>query len=273
MKNEKEVIEYIKNHYTYDATTGEIRNRKGLVVKGTVRKRSGYLYVKMCLDHQRTGEYLHRVVWLLVKGRLPKQIDHINGDRKDNRIENLREVSQSENDANRLWTWARTKDNLPGVNKATRSYQFMVAGKHFSHKNQHACFHDLSLLGRMFEEDSGDELTIAEETEQEVLQTVAQLSDEEKRLVADQVFRFVNYLESVQQMPLLIRFKFFQTVLPIYNFLRKNKQLARHESAFSTPVRMFIHQLMLKSTQRGRFFDQGRSDFVERSLCTQKSRQ
>ena len=34
MKNEKEVIEHIKKRYTYDAATGEIRNRKGQVVKG-----------------------------------------------------------------------------------------------------------------------------------------------------------------------------------------------------------------------------------------------
>jgi len=46
--------------------------------------------------------YAHRVVFLLVHGRWPEgQIDHINGDRSDNRIENLRECSVSENHENR----------------------------------------------------------------------------------------------------------------------------------------------------------------------------
>jgi len=47
MKNEKEVIGYIKKRYKYDATTGEIRNRKGQVVKGATNRKKGYLYVSL----------------------------------------------------------------------------------------------------------------------------------------------------------------------------------------------------------------------------------
>lgn len=43
----------------------------------------------------------HRLVWLYVYGEFPKQIDHINGDRKDNRLCNLRLLSHSENMQNR----------------------------------------------------------------------------------------------------------------------------------------------------------------------------
>lgn len=44
----------------------------------------------------------HRIVWLLVTGRWPKaEIDHINGARDDNRLENLREVSRAENNRNK----------------------------------------------------------------------------------------------------------------------------------------------------------------------------
>lgn len=46
--------------------------------------------------------YAHRVIWALHYGRWPEgQIDHINGNRADNRIANLRLASPSQNGANR----------------------------------------------------------------------------------------------------------------------------------------------------------------------------
>jgi len=39
----------------------------------------------------------HHVAWYMTHGVWPKAIDHINGDKIDNRIENLREVDQSVN--------------------------------------------------------------------------------------------------------------------------------------------------------------------------------
>lgn len=44
----------------------------------------------------------HRVAWAIYYGAWPtKKIDHINGDRTDNRIANLREATDQENAANR----------------------------------------------------------------------------------------------------------------------------------------------------------------------------
>lgn len=58
----------------------------------------------------------HRVAWLHYYGRLPEEIiDHINGDRSDNRINNLREVDAAGNNRNcRL-----AKNNTSGVNGVT----------------------------------------------------------------------------------------------------------------------------------------------------------
>lgn len=44
----------------------------------------------------------HRVIWAMSKGAWPEgEIDHINGDRLDNRLDNLREVSKRQNAMNR----------------------------------------------------------------------------------------------------------------------------------------------------------------------------
>ena len=59
----------------------------------TAKKGDGYLHSNLM------GKWLsaHRVIWKMVHGVDPRTIDHINGDRSDNRLENLRSVSMSEN--------------------------------------------------------------------------------------------------------------------------------------------------------------------------------
>lgn len=64
--------------------------------------RAGCAHSEGCRSVYVLGQRLleHRVAFLLVKRRWPFEIDHINGQRSDNRWLNLREVSRLENNRN-----------------------------------------------------------------------------------------------------------------------------------------------------------------------------
>lgn len=62
------------------------------------------------------GEHwcVHKLIYLYHYGYVPKQLDHINCDTSDNRIENLREASSSENMMNRR-IFSNNKSGHKGV--------------------------------------------------------------------------------------------------------------------------------------------------------------
>jgi len=80
---------------------------------GCVDKISGYRFTR---DENGVKVYAHRLVWELVRGPIQPgmQIDHINGQRDDNRLENLRLVTHAVNMKNtRLRAGSAT--GCPGV--------------------------------------------------------------------------------------------------------------------------------------------------------------
>jgi hypothetical protein len=87
----------VKELFNYDPETGELIRRvsvgktKASDVAGCP---NGQGYLQTMVDGNRY--FNHRLVWLHVYGYFPEHgIDHINRNRSDNRLENLREVSQS----------------------------------------------------------------------------------------------------------------------------------------------------------------------------------
>ena len=66
-------------------------------IKGTVDS-DGYLIVTFM---KKPLKY-HRAVFLYFNGYLPKNVDHINGARSDNKIENLRAATSQQNNMNRF---------------------------------------------------------------------------------------------------------------------------------------------------------------------------
>jgi len=78
---------------------------------------NGYIY--MSVNGTRT--VAHRLAWLYMTGGFPElDIDHINGDKSDNRWVNLREVSESVNLQNQRRAHRNSQSGLLGVRKNNR---------------------------------------------------------------------------------------------------------------------------------------------------------
>lgn len=92
----------LKMYLSYNPETGEFfrlhdTSPRWLAgkIKGT---NSGHGYIKIGIKGKHI--YAHRLAWLYVHSEWPEEIDHINGDRSDNRIVNLRSVSKAQNNQN-----------------------------------------------------------------------------------------------------------------------------------------------------------------------------
>jgi hypothetical protein len=90
-----ELFEY-KDGRIYWKVDMHTRKYKGRVA-GTVTPK-GYIVVTVGRKNYR----VHRVVFLMHHGYAPPFIDHINGDKADNRIENLRAANKRENAWNQV---------------------------------------------------------------------------------------------------------------------------------------------------------------------------
>ncbi len=130
----------------YNSQTGvfswnpELAKRRGKRrgVAGAMR-RDGYVQIKV----SGTIVMAHRLAWFYVYGSWPdKFIDHINRDKADNRICNLRQASKSENAQNQSLN-PRNTTGVPGVTRAGSSFiaQIKTPEKHLrlgSFKNKEA---------------------------------------------------------------------------------------------------------------------------------------
>jgi hypothetical protein len=116
------------------------KSNTGLARAGTsssAKDRDGYLVVGIDKKQYRT----HRMVWMYQNGAIPYgyDIDHINRVKDDNRIENLRCITHSENLQNKV-KCKNNKSGFKGVWKHTQTGKF-VAVIEFEGKRYHiGCF-------------------------------------------------------------------------------------------------------------------------------------
>ena len=144
---------HLKSILNYDKNTGiftwiKARGRINIGDVAGSKHSAGYLRIYISILSVPKLYFSHRLAWLHQYGEWPKeQIDHINHNRADNRIENLREASYCQNTRNK----SKDKRNTSGItgvgwNKQVKKWysQIKVKGKQihlglFTDKNEAIC--------------------------------------------------------------------------------------------------------------------------------------
>ena len=147
------LVARIQRNYDYDDSTGKLVNKKtGKVVMGKAPTRTNH-YLKFGFWYGRTAVYIyyHHAVWAWHHGSFPTQIDHIDSNRLNNRIGNLREVTQSENHFNKVHPWIPNPvTGLPGVKKHGLKFCVWIRGRQFYFRDKHQAFVLATLCGKRY---------------------------------------------------------------------------------------------------------------------------
>jgi hypothetical protein len=127
METTLDEAELARKFFSYDEETGVV-TRTGSLSRATERfkgravgtmSRDGYLQTNFCgLRIVR----VHRLAWLIKTGKWPDLvIDHINGDKTDNRWCNIRNVSRAVNSQNRTKKSGGSMDLPIGINRMVQN--------------------------------------------------------------------------------------------------------------------------------------------------------
>ena len=110
--------------FDYDPLVGDLVRRvsKANQLAGSI---AGSVNAKGHINVQVDGKLYaaHRIAFLIVHGWLPKEIDHINRDKTDNRIANLRPATSSQNKGN-IGLLASNQSGYRGVSLNRRSQKW-----------------------------------------------------------------------------------------------------------------------------------------------------
>lgn len=122
-------------HYCPETGIFTHLQNRGRVKAGAIVGSNSRGYIVICVDRVLYGA--HRLAWLYVHGHLPSgDVDHIDGNKSNNQISNLRDVDRSTNLQNQKRASNRNKSTgLLGVSKrgngTFRSY-IQIDGKYVS---------------------------------------------------------------------------------------------------------------------------------------------
>lgn len=107
-------------------SNGRPRTIRERIMRPSVNS-AGYLMVGLCKDKQQRGRNVHKLVAEAFLGHercgMKVVVDHINHDKTDNRVENLRLVTQRENTSHRK---KKGSSKYPGVYWNKRDQKWMA---------------------------------------------------------------------------------------------------------------------------------------------------
>lgn len=156
------VLDRMLELWEYNPTLGKIVNKRTKrPLKGRPNTRN-YLQLHVYMNGRDIFILYSRAVWALCHEQWPEaEIDHLNGDTLDNRIENLRECTQSENNYNLYYPWEPNEiTQIPSVylncGKRRSSFVSWMRGSRIFGFSRYHCFSMSVLLGRRYSETSPD---------------------------------------------------------------------------------------------------------------------
>lgn len=127
-RDSKLLLERLRQVLRYESETGNFywihrgTRKEKLGQNASIVRSHGYLNI--CIDSQYY--YTHRLAWFYVYGEWPKVIDHINGNKTDNRIKNLRSVDQRSNVQNVVKARKHNASKVLGAHKTKYGFSASV---------------------------------------------------------------------------------------------------------------------------------------------------
>jgi hypothetical protein len=112
MTRQEKIQLCIEKGYTCDVETGKVYGvKKNEIIS---KNNNGYKIVAIYKDKTYYHLQQHQLIYYIATNKIVEEIDHINGDRADNRIVNLREATRQQNQHNRTkakgYSWKKNRN-------------------------------------------------------------------------------------------------------------------------------------------------------------------
>lgn len=119
--------EMLFENFIYDEKTGnlywKVKRSPTTKLSSPISSKNRHGYIQVCtkLSGKVKNYSVHRLIWKMIYGVDAKNIDHIDGDRTNNRISNLRDVTHQQNMMNRKKR-CDSKNSYKGIYKTKSSW-------------------------------------------------------------------------------------------------------------------------------------------------------